>query len=56
MKCPLCNTEGRISKATNVIKDNKLYRRFTYVCRNKECSNYDKEIGEEESQLDAVVE
>ena len=56
MLCPLCSIEARISKSTYVIRDNKLFIRFEYSCRNKECSNYDKVIGEEESEVEAIVE
>ena len=56
MLCPLCSIEARISKSAYVIRDNKLYIRFEYSCRNKECSNYDKVIGEEESEVEAIVE
>lgn len=56
MLCPLCKIEARISKSAYVIRDNKLYMRFEYSCRNKECSNYDKVIGEEESEVEAIVE
>ena len=56
MICPLCKIEAKISKATNVIKDNKLYRRFEYSCRNKDCENYDKPIGDEENELPVVIE
>lgn len=56
MLCPKCSIEARISKSAYVIRDNKLYIRFEYACRNKECSNYDKVIGEEESEVEAIVE
>lgn len=56
MLCPLCSIEARISKSAYVIRENKLYIRFEYSCRNKECSNYDKVIGEEESEVEAIVE
>ena len=56
MLCPLCSIEARISKSAYVIRDNKLYIRFEYSCRNKSCSNYDKVIGEEESEVEAIVE
>ena len=56
MLCPLCSIEARISKSAYVIRDNKLYIRFEYSCRNKECSNYGKVIGEEESEVEAIVE
>ena len=56
MVCPLCKIEARISKATNVFRNEKLYKRFEYSCRNKECENYEKEIGDEEIELDVTIE
>lgn len=56
MKCPVCNTEARIYKATNVIKGDKLIRRMTYVCRNKTCRNFEKEVAKEDIPLEAEVE
>lgn len=56
MLCPACKLEARISKAINVIKDNKLYKRFEYSCRNKDCENYDKPIGDEEVEIDVTIE
>ena len=45
MVCPLCKTEARIERATNVMKGGKLYRKIVYTCRNKKCENFDKEVG-----------
>ena len=56
MKCPLCNTETRINKSVNVIKDAKLYRKMTYVCRNLGCSKYGEEVGTEYHELDVTFE
>ena len=56
MKCPKCEVEMRISKSQNVLKDNKLFRRLTFMCRNKECENYNKEVKTEELELDFVEE
>ena len=57
MVCPLCKIEAKISKATNVFKNNaQLFKRFEYSCRNKECENFDKVIGDEEIELDVTIE
>lgn len=56
MKCPLCKTEAKIQTSINVIKGDKLYRRMVFVCRDKNCSNYDKEVGRDEIELEATVE
>ncbi len=56
MVCPLCKTEARISSSTNVLKGGKLYRRMHFVCRNKQCSNYNKEVGIEEVEIPLVIE
>ena len=45
MKCPLCDIEAQITKNRVVMIGDKLYRRLTYSCRNKQCSNNGKEIG-----------
>lgn len=56
MKCPVCNTEARIKKATNILKGKELVRRMEYVCRNKTCQNFDKEVGKEDIPLEVTVE
>lgn len=56
MLCPKCNTEAKISKALNVIKDGKLFRRMHFACRNKDCANYNKEIGTEDKELEVIKE
>lgn len=56
MKCPLCDTEANISSATNVFKNNKLFRKYEYSCRNKNCANYGKVIGEEENEVPVIIE
>ena len=54
MKCPKCEIEMRISKSQNVLKSGKLLRRLTFMCRNKECENYNKEVKTEEVELSYV--
>ncbi len=56
MLCPKCKTEAKIQKAVNVIKDGKLYRRLHFVCRDKNCTEYEKEVGTEETELPVVKE
>lgn len=51
MKCPLCEIEAQIIKSAYVIKDGKLFRKMVYSCRNKECSNFEKEIHKEYVEL-----
>lgn len=46
MKCE-CGIEARISSAKNIMKNGILYRKNTFVCRNKECRNYEKVICEQ---------
>lgn len=43
MKCPLCNIAAMISKTEEKSDSVKLL----YVCRNKRCTKYLSEIGEE---------
>lgn len=40
MKCPFCNSEMRIKTSGYVSNDNKLYRRQSFSCFNKDCSNF----------------
>lgn len=56
MKCPVCNTEARIVQSENVLRGKELVRRMVYVCRNKTCQNFNKEVGKEEVQLDVTIE
>lgn len=56
MKCPLCETEAKINKSENVLTKKVLVRRMTYVCRNKACANYEKEIGIENVELQVKIE
>ena len=56
MICPLCKVEAKISKASNIFRKEKLFKRFEYSCRNKDCENYDKPIGDEEVEIDVTIE
>lgn len=56
MKCPLCNTEAKIQKSQNIIKGDKLFRRMFYVCRDKNCANYEKEIGKVDVECEVTIE
>lgn len=56
MICPQCNTEARIVSSTNIFKDNKLFRRVEFACRNKNCPNFEKTIGEEDIEIPVVIE
>lgn len=44
MKCPLCNSEMRIKNSGYVSNGNSLFRRQTFSCFNKECSNFGKDV------------
>lgn len=56
MKCPLCNTEAKIDRPTNVLKGDKLFRHMPYVCRDKNCAKFGKEIGSVDVELEVTVE
>lgn len=56
MKCPLCQTEERITSSKNILKEQKLFRRLTYSCQNKNCPNFDKELHKEEIELEVEKE
>ncbi len=60
MKCPKCGMDAIISASHNLVTgDNssltttKLYRVLTFSCRNPQCENCKKEIGQQklEQQL-----
>lgn len=58
MKCPLCQTEMRISKTRYRTKNDdtadaetKLYAVQTLVCRNSQCENYNTVVTEIEHPL-----
>lgn len=56
MQCPKCKIEAIITKSENVIRDGKLFRRMTFTCRNKQCSNHNMEVGTQEVELPVVNE
>ena len=58
MKCPLCQTEMRISRTRYRTKNDdtadaetKLYAVQTLVCRNPQCENYGNVVTEVEHPL-----
>ena len=51
MKCPRCDFDGQIIKNKLVMKGDKLYRQLTYMCRNKQCTMFNKEIGQQEVEV-----
>jgi hypothetical protein len=58
MKCPLCNVEARIQRTyTKVVGDTspetetKVYTAHDFVCRNKQCSNYEKVFQTVENEI-----
>jgi len=44
MKCPLCNTEMVIRSSKYVQNEGHLSVRQIYSCRNKNCSNFGKDV------------
>lgn len=57
MKCPICNIEARVEmKPKAVKKEGKYYHKMVFVCRNKECSKYEKEIGTEYTEFEVTEE
>lgn len=42
MKCPLCNTEMRITASSYVMNEGTLSMKQEFICRNKTCGNYNK--------------
>ena len=55
MLCPECKIEARISNKAYVIKGEKLFIRYEYSCRNKQCNSYDKVIGEENDEVNNLI-
>lgn len=55
MLCPECKLEARISNKAYVIKGDRLFIRYEYSCRNKQCNSYDKVIGEEEDEVTNLI-
>lgn len=56
MKCPLCDIEAQIASSKLVMIDGKLYRRQIFKCRNKQCPNFEKEVGRIDNPLEYTVE
>lgn len=44
MFCPKCDTEMRIKASEYVLNDGKLFSKQILTCRNKKCSNFDKDV------------
>ena len=58
MVCPVCSTEAVISKTSygyHLKEDSTvdMYMLVKYSCRNKNCKNFQKEVGEEKIPLNA---
>ena len=58
MKCEVCGVDAFISKSEMVVEgDNspdtktKIFQRLHFQCRNKECTNFEKEIGTKDIQV-----
>lgn len=51
MICPRCSFDGQIIRNVVVEKEGKRFRVLTYVCRNRHCPMYKKEIGKEEIEI-----
>lgn len=45
-----------IKSTENVLRENKLYSRTLFVCRNKKCDNYLKEVGFNMSEQPLTIE
>ena len=56
MKCPLCDIEAQITSSKLVMIGDKLYRRQIFKCRNKNCHNYNEEVGRIDNPLEYIVE
>lgn len=58
MVCPVCNVEAVI-KSTNTVlnkEEMKLYMIFHFSCRNKKCKEFNKDIGEERTEIPFEIE
>lgn len=44
MKCPLCNIECVISEGKLVVNNGVVSMRHKFMCRNKNCSNFNKVV------------
>lgn len=56
MLCPKCSVEMRIDESGYVVNDGKFYLKQTYKCRNRNCSNYNKEVESIYNPLDVTVD
>lgn len=58
VKCPLCSTEAVITGSKNiyVVSEGKLYREAVFQCRNKKCSNYQKDVGTTRKEQPVIEE
>lgn len=58
MECPKCKCEAIISKNRTIFKEEekKLYRMMSFSCRNKKCTEYQKEIGTKMDELPFSIE
>ena len=51
MLCPVCKIDAVRTKATEVEESGKRYLINQYMCRNKRCTKYKQNIGEEKQEL-----
>lgn len=56
MKCPKCGVEAVITKNEYIIKNNNLFRKMTFNCRNKNCDKFKTEIGTDYTKIESTVE
>lgn len=56
MKCPLCNTEMRIVRTKYVQNEGKIFSKQTLTCRNKNCSNFGKDVKDIYTPLGNIAE
>lgn len=45
-----------IKSTEYILRDNKLYNKITFVCRNKKCDNYLKEVGTDLVEQPVTIE
>lgn len=58
MLCPICQTEMRISNRRYKVKNDdtaekatQLFAVYDYLCRKRDCPNYDKVVKEDSQEL-----
>jgi hypothetical protein len=56
MLCPQCKVEMRLSPPRYRVSNNKLFIVQDYICRSKQCPNYDKVVETRETELEAEIE